>query len=933
MLNNRLNDHLQKIIQASPDIIVLKDVEGRWLQTNKRTLEIFSIDENRYKGKTELELGEMFPKLARFVPTFIESDRLAWEKGEKIQSEELISIDGTECVFEVVKVPIYDKNGTPEAIVVLGRDITERMESEQRYKSLFTQHPNGVYSLDLNGHFLDINQKIERLSGYTKDELLGANFSPLIAPEDLQVVLELFNEVKKGYAQKHEVQIVRKDGQRREVYLTTIPAILNGKVIGIQGIAQDITEKKRAFHEVEELKRVLQETVRQQQGLIFTFIKKDNLFIHTLCDGELLYKAGLIPMDVEGKTLEQFLGAEEAKVKVDYYERAWSGEEVTYEGCIGNGIVEYFASLRPIYRNGEVAEVIGSAIDISERKQAERALKESEERYRIIAENSSDMIRIIDREGSLVYASPANQRILGFRPEQLVGKTIFPIIHPADEKAARAALEQVLSTRESVSATCRYQTVKQEWKWLESTLSPVVEGETVTSIVVVSRDVTERKRLEEQLRHMAYHDTLTGLPNRRKFDEDIQREIEMANKQNEKLALLYFDVDRFKVINDTLGHNTGDLLLAAVAKRLQVIIRKEDLFARMGGDEFAVLIRNVPNIEFVKETANRILTLLRDTFTIEGNEMNVTTSIGISLFPEHSETQEDLLKQADRAMYHSKEKGKNNYQFYAVEESKKQRLGNLYLENDLRKAITNQELSLVYQPIVDAKTNRMSACEALLRWSHPKCGMIPPDEFIAIAEENGLIIPIGEWVIREVCKQYKHWETKGYPPIRMAINLSLKQMLNKGFLELVDSILNEYNVNPAVIEFEITESVMMKELDSTVKLLKEFKNKGISFAIDDFGTGYSSLARLKRFPIDIIKIDRSFIKDICVDKDDKAITASIISMGRHLNLTIVAEGVETNEQLALLREMDCDRYQGYYFARPLSGEQLEQLFITPVDKG
>lgn len=921
--------YLQTIMNASPDIIVLKDAKSRWLFANERTLKIFDIDDHVYKGKTDYELGQLFPHYMKFVPDFTESDRLAWEAGQEIDFEEVITIDGKDRTFEVIKVPIYNTSGEPDSIAVIGRDITERIESELCYKSLFYNHPNAVYSLDINGKFLDLNKEAERMSGYSKEELIGTYFPPLIADEDLPLALAEFQKVQAGESCSQEIKVIHKNGNKREIILTTIPASLHGKVIGIQGIGQDVTEKNNAVRQVEELKRVLQDTVRQQQGMTFKFTKQNGEFIHTLCDGELLYKIGLTPSDVVGKPLIAFYDKKTADEKQKYYERAWAGEEVSYELHVQSKSIIYLTSLRPIMKNNKVIEVIGSAIDITKRKQAEKALHETEEKYRIIAEHSSDMIRILDDTATIVYASPSNQRMLGHRPSDLLGRNALHFLHPDDQEHAQSALDRVLSTHETVSTTIRYQTANGDWKWVESTLSPVIEENNVTSIVVVSRDVTDRKALEERLRFMAYHDTLTGLPNRRMFDEEMEREIRRASHHQQAFAVLYFDVDRFKVINDTLGHNIGDLLLAAVAKKLHQQITKDMVFARMGGDEFAMLVPNIQSIEYVEQLAKQILSSLREPFFIEGHEVYVTTSVGISLYPEHSTKHKELLKQADIAMYQSKDRGKNNYQFYALQD-KDQRFKKLYLENDLRKALSRQELFLMYQPKVELATNELVGCEVLLRWGHPEWGVVTPDEFIPIAEESGLIIPIGEWVIRTACKQLKQWLDQGCQPFQIAINLSLKQLLSKGFLQMVYQIFEECKINPSYIEFELTESVMMKDFDSTIELLYKLKEIGITVAIDDFGTGYSSLSHLKRFPLDVIKIDRSFVRDIPEDEEDKAITSLIISMGKHLHLQVVAEGVETKAQLEFLKEKGCDQYQGYYFSRPLTTNDIEKLLKARI---
>lgn len=805
---------------------------------------------------------------------------------------------------------------------------TKELEDQRdKYQSFFLYHPDSVCEVSEDGLFIAGNKAMEELLGAPTEHIKNKGFSSFIFPDDFDKVKDNLQLSLSGTAQHYEARIIKASGDLINIEATNLPIYIGGEPKGTFVIAKDITDKKRALQKVEQLQTLLQNTISEQQGMIFKFVKNDGKFIHTLCDGSLTYKIGLTPSIVTGNTLENLLDKEDAKRKLACYERAWSGEEVTYEGN-GVGIgknTSYLATLRPIFQNGEVESVIGSAVDITDRKQIERALRESEERYRIIAEHSSDMIRILDPNFHFTYLSPSNERVLGYPSNELIGKKAIDFIHSDDIQKARSALEQILTYQKPVSEIVRYRTADKQWKWVESTMSPVFEDNTVTSIVAVSRDITERKKMEEQLRFMAYHDTLTGLPNRRMFENALKQEIITAKELNQSFAVLYFDIDRFKVINDTLGHKTGDLLLNAVTKRIQSYLRKEDLFARMGGDEFVLLIRNITSAEGAEEIAKRILHSFRTVFSLEGNDIFVTSSIGISLFPTHCNDPEELVKQADMAMYHSKEKGKNTYHFYATKNQADEHR-TLLLERDLRKSLLQHEFFLMYQPKVSFTTNQITSCEAQLRWKHPTLGLISPNEFIPIAEESGMIVPIGEWVIREACKQHNLWKAKGFPPIRIAINLSLKQILNKDLFRNICTIMQEFQIDPHYLEFEITESTMMKDLSSALQLLNELRGKGISISIDDFGTGYSSLSHLKEFPLDILKIDRSFIQDIPEDEEDKAITGSIISMSKHLKLITVAEGVETKEQYEFLRDVGCDEYQGFYFSRPLLGEDME-LFL------
>ncbi len=427
---------------------------------------------------------------------------------------------------------------------------------------------------------------------------------------------------------------------------------------------------------------------------------------------------------------------------------------------------------------------------------------------------------------------------------------------------------------------------------------------------------------EEKINFMAYHDALTGLPNRRLFDLRVKRAIENNQLQNNLLGLLYIDLDRFKVINDSLGHNIGDLLLKEVSQLLKGCIRKIDTFSRQGGDEFTILLEGVSKSE-IADIAERIIDVLSKPFMINGNEIFVTPSIGISLHPVDGQDKDELLRKADMAMYQAKKRGRNNYQFYDEVLDKKE-FERLEIENELRKAMDKEEFSLHYQPIIDLTNNNMTGVEALIRWNHPTLGLVPPSKFIPIAEEIGLIVPIGEWVLRNACKQIKHWENLGFEDLTLSVNLSIRQFYQVNLISMIKRIIDETKINPAQLTVEITESMTM-DVESATIILHDLKDLGLTISIDDFGTGYSSLNYLKTFPIDYLKIDQSFIRDMTKSKSDENIATTILLMAHNLGLKAIAEGVETNEQLQVLKTHNCHKAQGYLFSKPLPAEDITQI--------
>ncbi len=451
------------------------------------------------------------------------------------------------------------------------------------------------------------------------------------------------------------------------------------------------------------------------------------------------------------------------------------------------------------------------------------------------------------------------------------------------------------------------------------------------------RYAIERKKAKDQILHMAYNDTLTQLPNRLSFKNSLKQAMEI-NKRNGKLtALLFLDLDNFKRINDTFGHTVGDDLLKEVADRLSICVRKSDEIARnipsesnnsvarLGGDEFTILL-SINHILDASNVARRIIDKLSRPIMLEGNEVFITASIGIVIHPMDGDDVDTLLKNADAAMYNAKSRDKNNFQFYE-KSMNEAALGRLTMENNLRKAVENRNFILHYQPQMEISSGRIVGMEALLRWEDPDLGIIPPLEFIPLAEETGLIIPIGEWVIRTACLQNRVWQESGLSPLRISVNMSGRQFKNKGIIEAVSGILADTGLPPRYLELEITENIVMENVESTITILNELKNMGLKISMDDFGTGYSSFSYLKRIPLDVIKIDRSFIKDIHESSHDRTIIGAIIVMAHSLRMEIIAEGVETEEQLSFLRLNNCDEIQGYLLSRPLSGEDATELLV------
>ncbi len=562
-----------------------------------------------------------------------------------------------------------------------------------------------------------------------------------------------------------------------------------------------------------------------------------------------------------------------------------------------------------------------------------------------VVERNPISILITDAHGIIEYANPRFSQVSGYSLEEIRGNTPYFLQTSTLSAEEYQRLQQAIATGGVWQGELCNRHKDGEFFWETAQVSAIRDSSgAITNFVWLREDITTRKRAEERIRFLAHYDDLTQLPNRAMLQDRLREAIETARLHSRMLAVMLIDLDRFKRINDSLSHRVGDLVLRETARRLRESLRHndyvgiarpetplpQDLLARLGGDEFVVLLTDIGHVDDVTRVAQRAFAVLAKPFMIESNEVFIGCSMGIALFPRDGTSMESLLKNADIALYHAKDQGRNNYQFHSdgMNNSAVQRMT---LEDRLHKALGNRELSLHYQPQVALTSGRIVGMEALLRWSNPELGTVPPLDFIPVAEETGLIVPIGEWVLQTACNQALVWRKEGLPTLRMAVNLSVRQIADARFVERVAKILAETGLSPTLLEFEITESFLMKE--DVLDTLKAFKRMGIQLTIDDFGTGYSNLAYLRRFPIDRLKIDRSFVQGIHCGEDQDAIAATIIAMARSLRLGVVAEGVETDTQLEFLRELKCDEIQGYYFSRPHPPEQIGLLLRDALGSG
>jgi diguanylate cyclase (GGDEF)-like protein/PAS domain S-box-containing protein len=576
-----------------------------------------------------------------------------------------------------------------------------------------------------------------------------------------------------------------------------------------------------------------------------------------------------------------------------------------------------------------------------ERAVIAEALFEETERAQVALNSIGDAVICTDVAGKVTYLNTAGEDITGWSRDEATGcpvEKVFRIVDASTREPAENPLAEAIRCDKTVGRTPSCILIHRNGTeaLIEDSAAPTHDRRgQVTGAVMVFHDVSSARPLSLRMSYLAQHDSLTDLPNRALLNDRLGRAINLAKRRGQRLAVLFLDVDRFKHINDSVGHVIGDRLLQSLAQRLLACVRSTDTVSRQGGDEFVILLSEVTHAAGAAVSAEKLLLALSAPHRIDHHSLQVTVSIGIATYPEDGTDAETLIKRADFAMYHAKDSGRNNYQFFEPQMNVRA-VERQCVENDLRRAMERQEFVLHYQPKVNLRSGAVTGVEALIRWHHPQRGLMLPAQFIPIAEECGFIVSIGQWVLREACQQAKVWQDAGLPATRVAINVSTVELRAKGFLAGVRNILLETGMDPIHLELELTETFLMQDATSTVAVLRAIDALGVRLALDDFGTGYSSLSHLKRFPIDTLKIDRSFVRDLTTDTDDASIVSAVISMGESLQMRVVAEGVETPQQLAFLQEHSCPEGQGYQFSQPVAAAEFEQFLwgcvVEPVSQ-
>jgi diguanylate cyclase (GGDEF)-like protein/PAS domain S-box-containing protein len=804
-------------------------------------------------------------------------------------------------------------------------------------REAFDRSAVGLVVITPDGIFRQVNRAFCGIMGYSREELEGQSFRRFTHPDDIARDEEHLGLIRSGAEPPRAVdkRFVRKDGS--DVWVRRDAAVMrdpSGEVRYIVGAFVDLTEqrgKDRALqHAASELERHLHFTRALLDAIpnpVYFKDREGRYQAYNRAWAELVGSGtdwiGKAAVDVQDPELAA-LHQERDRTLLE------RPSSTTYEAIVQNALGEsrqmLYNKVSFVDQRGEVAGLIGVITDVTYYKETERALEASEARFRVLTESSLDLISVMAEDGTILYQSAVLRNLVGYDPGETIGRSVYDLVHRDDADLVRTALRRIVETHQpSAPIEFRLRHRDGAWRTFESLGTNCLSNPHIRGIVFNSRDVTDRKVIQQRIQHLAYHDNLTGLPNRSLLQDRLAHSIARAERSGRKVGVLFIDLDNFKNINDTLGHDVGDELLRQVSRRLTECVRLEDTIARQGGDEFIVLLDSLDDGRGASVVAQKILNTLRQPFQLGATEQHVSGSVGIALYPEDGRDPQTLMKSADTAMFHGKSLGKNTYQYFTAQMNiaVKRRMT---LESALRRAVMQKDFMLHYQPQINLETGEIIAVEALVRWKTEDSGTVMPGDFIPLAEETGLINEIGEWVLREGCRQAREWQDMGLSKTRrVAINLSARQFGDRAFLDMVARVLADTRLDPSCLELEITESQVMRQTEGMITLLNSLAEMGVNLAIDDFGTGYSSLSYLKRLPIQKLKIDQSFIRDITLDPNDAAIVVAIINMAKSLELETIAEGVETEGQLALLRTKGCRTGQGFYFSAPLRAEALYPL--------
>ncbi len=924
----------REVVTNSSAAIAVIDPGGVYLEQNPAHRALLGYSDEELEGRTPaIHLGdETFSDVASTIRETGVYEGIVFSRTAR----------GEEILLELSAFAIRDAEGTPICYVGIKRDLgslrpvarDELEQSASLLEATLETTADGILVVDRAGRIVSYNKRFRKIWQLPEEILEEGDDARVVklAAEKLEDP-ELFrSRVQSLYddLRRKSFDVLHfKDGRVVERY--SRPQMLGDEVVGRVWSFRDVTDRRRA-------ERALRDSEARYRRLVQG--ARQGIYITTR-NGDFL-DANPAAQELFGYTREELLELNARDLYADPEDREAFQASVAEEGSVDDYHVrlrrkndsEMDCLLTTTARHdadGEVVGYEGIVVDVTEQKAAERSLRASERYFRSLIENALDTITILDEDGIIVYQSPSSGRVLGYPPEELAGTVVFDYLHPTDQPTAREEfIDALVQGRGRQPVEVRFRHRDGSWRTLEVIGQNLLDDPVVGGIVVNARDITARKRAEERLVYESLHDRLTGLPNRALLMDRVAQLLRRSRRPGAPgFSVLFLDIDRFKYVNDSLGHMVGDRLLVAVARRLESCLRPGDTVARLGGDEFTMLLDSADGVEEASRVAERIHQELRRPFLLAGQEMFASVSIGIATSPSGYGAPEDILRDADLAMYRAKDRGRGRHEVFD-REMHDHAVASLELETGLRRAVERDELRLHFQPIVDLETDQVTAFEALLRWEHPKRGLLLPGDFLALAEETGLIVPIGWWVLEDACRRIAEWHRRGIA-VPVQVNLSGIQFRQGDLVTGIAELMERAGTPGELLTLELTESSMMEDAEATVETLHQLRDLGITISIDDFGTGYSSLSYLHRFPTHRVKIDRTFVADLVDREESGGFVQVIVDLAHDLGMDVVAEGIEDVSQLRRLRELRCRLGQGFYFTKAIPPEEAERLLVEGPD--
>lgn len=932
-------ERYRMVTESASDVIVTIDEESTIHFINPAAEKVFGYEPDELIGEKLFILmperlrDEHTRGMKRYIST---SERTFSWQGVELPA---VHRDGRDLRIEVTFGEIKSQGKRFFTGVI--RDITERKltdealrQSEEKYRTILETIEEGYYEIDIDGNFTFVNDAMAISFQYSKDELIGLNYRLYTRAESASTAYRAFKQVfMTGEPVSNlEFEVIRKDGtiMNSEISVALIKDSA-GTPVGFRGVVRDVTKRTQAELALRENAALLAaaQRITNLGSWELDLLDLDDISNNELRWSDETYRIfGFEPGEVEASN-EFFYSMVHPDDRARIAEVLAEAIEHRKVFNIEHRIILLDKSEKILLGRAELVcdkhtnrplKLLGTVQDITERRRTDAALRDSEYKLRTLFTNMNEGLTQVNTDEVIEFVNDRLCEMTGYRRDELVGHKTIDLLF--DEESARIVLRANKDRQKGVPGQYEARLKKKsgELLWVLVSGAPIMnEQGQLTGTLGMFMDISERKRIEEQLVHDAFHDALTGLANRALFMDHLRLTIERCKSRHSNYyAVLFLDFDRFKVINDSLGHAEGDELLVQIAERLSTVVRTGDLLARLGGDEFVILLTEMLDAEDAMHVARRIQSDLENPFNLRGSEVFISASIGIALSTDGPRTADEMLRDADIAMYRAKAMGKARYEVFN-ESMRAAATSRLQLENEIRVGIERREFELFYQPILWLETNELVGFEALVRWRHPERGIVFPESFIPAAEESGLILPLGRWILAESCRQLRDWQTsyRDADGLVVHVNLSCKQFLQSNLVEQVAEILAETGVSPACLKLEITESYLIENSETALRTMTGLRSLGVGLSLDDFGTGYSSLSYLHSLPLNCLKIDRSFISRLNENGENSQIVRTIIEMAENLNMQVIAEGIETHEHLAELNRLNCGYGQGYLFSRPL----------------